>query len=117
MGSGDRCSLFSGPCRLTRCFGLPFPQPLLHSILWPELQEKAVHFHFLSRELCSEGCFLFLDLSEFSVGFYGECVHCLVSDNAFKSLESRVSRFCYFDLEPDPFVSCNIPRGDHRLRG
>ena len=56
---------------------------------------------------------MFLDLSEFSVGFYRERVHGLVSNDALQSLESRVCGFCYFDLESDPFVSGDILGGDH----
>jgi len=93
MGRGDRYILSSVVLRLDRCFGLPFPQPFLHSILRPESQERAIDFDIFGRQLCSEGCLLFLDLSEFCVGFYRERVHGLVSDNTFQSLESRVGGF------------------------
>ena len=93
MGRGDRYILSSVVLRQDPCFGLPFPQPLLHSILRPESQQRAIDFDLFGRQLCSEGCLLFLYLSEFSVGFYRERVHGLVSDNTLQALESRVGGF------------------------
>jgi len=90
MGRGDRYILSSVALRLDRCFGLPFTQPLLHSIFRPESQERAIDFDIFGRQLCSESCLLFLDLSEFSVNFYRERVHGLVSDNTLQSLETMV---------------------------